>query len=92
MKLCELMAPDSVDVLDHDSIENATSGSEINSCEITRSKNLVKARGKNFKRAKRIRALTKDNAKAANPDESETPSGWRADPHQGGHFSNFLNR
>lgn len=42
--------------------------------------------------AKRIANAAKDKAKKNNPEETETPSGWRADPHQGGHVQSFINR
>lgn len=50
------------------------------------------AKDSNISKAKRIRTLAKMKAKEANPGDSDTVSGWRSDPHQGGHSSAFLNR
>lgn len=39
--------------------------------------------GKNFSKAKKIRAQLKDKAKKNNPGETEERAGWGVDPHQG---------
>ena len=46
----------------------------------------------NQAKARRIRFTAKEKARKANPGDSDTVTGWRSDPHQGPHFSTFLNR
>lgn len=48
--------------------------------------------GSNMSKARRIAAGARVAAKGNNPGEPREPSGWTADPHQGGHGNNFLNR
>ena len=43
-------------------------------------------------KARRIANRAKDKAKQANPGDSDTVTGWRSDPHQGGHASSSLYR
>ena len=42
--------------------------------------------------AKRIVNKARGKAKKANPGDGDTVSGWRSDPHQGGHVMSFINR
>jgi hypothetical protein len=44
----------------------------------------------NRKKARNIAGALKAKSRKNNPGDEEIPSGWRADPHQGGHSFSFL--
>ncbi len=44
---------------------------------------LFPVEGKNRKKAKKLRTIQRDKAKAGNPGETEERAGWGATPYQG---------
>ena len=48
--------------------------------------------GSNMTKAKKIRGRARLSAKENNPEQTDEPIGWNADPHAGGHGSSFLGR